>query len=938
MTANTSRIELSKQAIRDRALDFSKKHAGDHSEASEKQIFWNELFAIFGREVKEVGRFEEAARRLSTGRHGWVDLLVPGEMAVEHKSLGANLESAMDQLFDYLDSLDPVAAPWLVIACDFQNFYWKDLRSRQEGHFKLEELANNVELFWWLAGHQENTEFVDEEAANLVATGYMATLHDAVLNSGFDPHALREWLTRILFCLFADDTEVWERDLFKHHLFLNTRPDGADLGPTLAYLFQILNTPIEERAKNLDEDLAGFTYINGDLFGNSLPIPNCDEAIRTSLLEASKFDWSAISPAIFGSMFQNVMTPAERRHLGAHYTTESNILKTIRPLFLNELENELSAIRVTSSTQSRAALSAFHEKLAKLTFFDPACGCGNFLVIAYREIRRLETEVLSKLHLASQRGSEGAKRAFLLDHLLKVTVDQFYGIEIEEFPARIARTALYLMDHKANREISADFGAYFARFPIPSSPHIRIDNALMIDWDEVLPAERASFVFGNPPFVGSRMASPEQKIDQEHVWSGNRLQGKLDYVTNWFKVAATYAQGHPTRIAFVSTNSITQGEQPAIIWGELWKLGYHIDFAHSTFAWSSEASGKASVHVVIIGFSCSPPRKYRELFAYPELKSEPVRIEVKNISPYLAEGPDVALESRKTPLIAGVPPMLFGSMARDNGHISNISADTAEEIRRKDPIAARYLRRLIGADEMLNNIERYCLWLVDAKPEDLTHSPEILHRLAAVRKMREESKASSTRALAKSPGLFAQIAQPRTSYLAVPRVSSESRLYLPTQFFEAEVIASDATLIIPGADLVQFGFISSTMFMVWNRRVSGRLKSDMRISQEITYNNFPFPETDDNSRRKIEDSSRAVIAARLLHPNSSLADLYNPLSMPPALLRAHEDLDRVVDETFAPRKRFTLDEQRLEVLFDAYSRLASPLLARASDKQAGTVI
>jgi len=348
-------------------------------------------------------------------------------MAVEHKSRGENLDHAMTQLFDYLDDLPSAAAPWLVVACDFETFYWQDLRARTEGRFTLSELPEHVELFWWLAGHGESSVFADEEEANLVATGYMATLHDAVLASGYDPHALREWLTRILFCLFADNTNVWDKDAFRLHVLLNTNQDGSDLGPRLAYLFQLLNTPPERLPTNLDEDLAAFTYINGDLFSTTLSIPSCDEAVRDALLAACNFDWSVISPAIFGSMFQNVMTPAERRHLGAHYTTEENILKTIRPLFVDGLDAELVAIPDTRSPQARAALNAFHDKLASLTFLDPACGCGNFLVIAYREIRRLETEVLRRLFRHST-------AVFDVSQLLRVTVDQFYGIEIEEFP------------------------------------------------------------------------------------------------------------------------------------------------------------------------------------------------------------------------------------------------------------------------------------------------------------------------------------------------------------------------------------------------------------------------------------------------------------------------------------------------------------------------
>jgi hypothetical protein len=924
VTTHPEHVEFSKRALRERAAAFTIKHADDTSEAAERQIFWNDLFAIFGREVKEVGRFERAAQRLSTGRTGFMDLLVPGDMAVEHKSAGADLDAAMRQLFDYLDDLQPAATPWLVVACDFQQFFWQDLRSGREGRFTLAELPEHVELFWWLAGYGEATEFEDEEQANLVATGYMADLHDAMLASGYDAHALREWLTRILFCLFADDTDVWEPNAFKHHIFLNTRADGSDLGSSLAYLFQLLNTSPAARPTTLDEDLAAFTYINGDLFETTLPIPMCDEVIRNALLAACKFDWSAISPAIFGSMFQNVMTPAERRQLGAHYTTEENILKTIRPLFLDELEAELSRIPVANSAQSRATLNAYHDKLAGLTFLDPACGCGNFLVIAYREIRRLETEVLRKISTASKR--EGA---MVLDvaHLLKVTVGQFYGIEIEEFPARIARTALYLMDHKANRDFSREFGEYFARFPIPSSPHIAIANALRLDWNELLPARECHYIMGNPPFVGSRLATPEQKADQEAIWAGDRHQGKLDFVTNWFKLAAEYSDGHPVRCALVATNSITQGEQPAVLWKELHRHNVHIDFAHSTFAWSSEAKGRAAVHVVIVGFSTGANVGPHPLWVYSDLRGPGEMTLARNINPYLIDGPDIVIESRQKPIAPGVPPMLFGSMPRDNGHLSNITSEEADEIRATDPVAARYLRRFIGASEVVTGKERYCLWLLGADPVDLGHSPVLIERLGAVRAMRLDSKAASTRAMAATPGLFAQLAQPGVRYLAVPRHTSENREYLPTAFYEPDVIAGDSLLTIPGAEVGLFGILSSSMFMAWNRTVSGRLKSDMRISQEVTYNNFPFPAVDDARSRSLSDAAEAVLAARATHDHASLADLYEPLAMPPNLHSAHEQLDRVVDRLFAPRRKFEVDADRLAVLLEHYEALNSPLLA-----------
>ena len=912
-------IEISKRTIRERAIAFSRKHADDKSEAAEKQRFWIDFLSIFGVAEASEARFEFAAKRLSTGHRGYIDLLIPGEMAVEHKSAGEDLSKAMSQLFDYLDSLEPLAQPHLLIACDFQHFYWHDLNTRTQGRFTLDELSQHVELFWWLAGHRPTDVFEDEEAANLVATDYMAKLHDAVLASGYDPHALREWLTRILFCLFADDTEVWDRNAFKHYVFLRTRQDGSDLGSALDYLFQILNTPDDGRANTLDEDLASFTYINGDLFEARLSMPTCDEAIRSALLEACKFDWSAISPAIFGSMFQNVMTPAEQRQLGAHYTTEENILKTIRPLFLDDLEAELARIKVTTSARSREELDRFHDKLANLTFLDPACGCGNFLVIAYREVRRLETELLRKRAVAYKQPMD---QLMDVSHVLRVTVDQFYGIEIEEFPARIARTALYLMDHKANLEVSKEFGQYFARFPIPSSPHIAIANALRIDWNDVLPASEADFIFGNPPFVGSRMETDSQREDQEGVWPGHKRRGTLDYVTNWFKRAAEYARSFDIAIAFVATNSISQGEQPAVLRTELWGQGMTIHFAHRPFAWSSEAKGTAAVHVVIVGFSSRPRPALLRLWVYPDQRGKGILTEVANISPYLIGGPDVVVSSRQRPLVNDVPPMLFGSMPRDDGILSNISPESAEAIRRNDPIASKYLRRLMGGEEFLNGVERYCLWLLDGDPTDIASSPELQKRLAAVREWRLKSKAASTRSAASSPALFVQLAQPSSRYLAVPRVSSESREYLPTAYFDSDTIVSDLLFTIQNADLTLFGVMSSRAFTAWNRTISGRLESRVRVSQEITYNNFPWLTKHHPDSGQIEQAAKEVLESRGSFQDATLAQLYNPLAMPARLLAAHRALDVAVLNAYELASSAT-EAEVLARLLERYESLSS---------------
>ena len=928
MCALPDHVEMSKQAIRDHAMAFSKKWADATSEAGEKQLFWNDFFAIFGVSLKNVGFFEVIAERLSTKNHGWIDFLMPGRMGVEHKSAGKDLDEAMGQLLDYWDSLKPTDKPSLLVACNFQHFYWKDLEAHTEGSFDLEDLSKNVELFWWLAGHGTHEALEDEEEANLVATGYMATLYDAVRASGYDDHSLREWLTRILFCLFADDTEVWDRNAFSNYIYLHTRQDGSDLGQSLSYLFQILNTPDEDRAKNLDEDLAVFTYINGDVFETVLSIPTCNESTRDALLEACKFNWSAISPAIFGSMFQNVMTPAERRHLGAHYTTEENILKTIKPLFLDELEDELDKLRTTARSDTLAEIDKFHDKLASLTFLDPACGCGNFLVIAYRELRRLETGILRKRALASK---QSTAQVIDVGHLLKVTVGQFYGIELEEFPARIARTALYLMDHKANLEVSKEFGQYFARFPIPTSPHIVIDNALRMDWDSVLPADKADFVFGNPPFVGMYLMNEEQHEDNAIIFEDPSLKitrsGRLDYVACWYGKSVLYAGTRPIRFAFVSTNSITQGEQARSLQPFLMAHGYSVDFAHRTFAWSSEAKGTAHVHVVIVGFSKSGSVSPKRLFEYPEITSDPIEHPASNINFYLTDAPDVVIGKQSRPFMP-LPLLVKGSQPTDAGHLIVEPEDRADVL--ADPIASKYLRRLIGARGMLNNESRWCLWLVGANPQDLRNSPVLRQRLAAVATWRSTvSKTASVRALASVPALFTQIRQPSTRYLCIPRHSSENRRIIPMAMFEAEDIAHDSTLALSDPPMWLVGVLQSAMWMAWVRTVCGRLKSDIRVDPDLAYYAYPFGEDLLAKRDQVEACTHAMFAVRDEYPEDSLADLYDSLATPPTLVKAHDDLDRSVDSMFAPRrrKRFESDADRLGLLFERYEKLSAPLLA-----------
>jgi N-6 DNA Methylase len=651
--------------------------------------------------------------------------------------------------------------------------------------------------------------------------------------------------------------------------------------------------------------------------------------MREALLDACALDWSAISPAIFGSLFQSIMDEKARRNLGAHYTSEANILKLIKPLFLDELHAEFERIK-----GNRHKLVEFHTKLKQLTFFDPACGCGNFLVISYRELRELELQVLrADNELSAHKGQLSVD----VNNLIGVNVDQFYGIEIEEFPAQIAQVALWLVDHQMNLRVSVEFGLYFARIPLKSTPHIQHGNALRVDWNDVMPAQRCSYVLGNPPFLGYSYQSKEQKADLAGVMQGIHGAGVLDFVCGWYILAARYLHGSNTRAAFVSTNSITQGEHVAVLWGEMQRLGMHIHFAHRTFQWSNEAKGNAAVHCVIVGFGVDNTNN-KTIYEYEDIKGLPLAVPVKNINPYLIDAPTVFLPKRREP-ICHVPPMSKGSQPTDGG---NLLMDDAEKatLLAVEPQAAKWIRSFLGAEEFINHTARWCLWLVDCPPNELRALPEVMKRVQAVKNMRLASTKAATIELASSPAHFGEMRQPKTNYLLVPRVSSEKRTYVPIGFISHSTIASDATLIIPSASLFHFGVMTSAMHNAFMRFTCGRLKSDFRYSNTIVYNNYPWPgfageALSDKHRNAIEQAAQSVLDAREQFAGASLADLYDPLTMPPALLKAHQKLDAAVDAAYQPsggKNSFASDAERVAFLFELYQRITNLLPAPAVKK------
>ena len=930
-------MPLSWNEIKSRAMAFSRQWEDAADEKQQSIPFWIDFFEVFGIGNRRVASFEHAVKKHGGGQ-GYVDLFWPGQLLVEQKSRGKPLDPAFDQAMGYFPGIAERDLPHTLVVCDFARFRVIDLDNRREISFALADLHKHVRWFGFIAGYRAQ-EVKPQDPVNIKAAERMGRLHDVLRKSGYAGHPLEVLLVRLLFCLFADDTGIFQpAQLFRSLIEERTAADGSDLGPRLAQLFQVLNTPDAQRSRNLDEQLAAFPYVNGKLFDEPLPIADFDAPTREALLDACALDWSAISPAIFGSLFQSIMDEKARRNLGAHYTSEENILKLIGPLFLDELRAEFSKVR-----SNRNRLFDFHKKLRALTFLDPACGCGNFLVISYRELRALELDVLRAAALLE---GHAGQRSVDVHQLIGIDVDQFFGIEIEEFPAQIAQVALWLVDHQMNLRVSEEFGQYFARIPLVTSPRIVHGNALTIDWNTVLPAEQCSYVLGNPPFVGAKFMDGAQREDTRAVFAGIDNAGLLDFVAAWYVKAARYIKGSSplprtddasAKCAFVSTNSVTQGEQVGVLWGWLLAQGVHIHFAHRTFSWTNEARGKAAVHCVIIGFGLQD-RLGKVIYEYEDIRGEPHAVPATNINPYLVDAPDVVLPRRSKP-ISDAPEIGIGNKPIDGGNYL-FTTEERDAFVLREPASQKWFRRWLGADEFLNGYERWCLWLGDCPPTELRAMPEAMKRVQAVKILRLASRSAPTQKLAATPTRFHVENMPDTPYLVLPEVSSERRAFIPFGFEQPSTLCSNLVKIAPHASLFHFGVLSSTMHNAWVRYTCGRLKSDFRYSAAIVYNNFPWPfslpeaQTElaaaESARSAIESAAQAVLDARAQFPGSSLADLYDPLTMPPALLKAHQKLDTVVDKAYqlagGPRS-YKTDAERVAFLFTLYQRLTSLLPA-----------
>ena len=953
-------MPLSLNEIRKRATEFSKEWENVTDERAEAQTFWNNFFDVFGVARNRVASFEKPVKK-ADGHQGFIDLLWKGIVLVEHKSKGKNLDSAYQQAKDYFPGLKDEELPNYIVVSNFEDIKLYDLETGTDSEFKLKDLYKNINLFGFISGYQQRV-YKDQEPVNMKAAQLMGGLHDALLANGYEEHELEVMLVRLLFCLFAEDTTIFDRQQFTSYIELRTKEDGSDLGIHLAQLFQTLNTAGDKRQKNLDEQVAAFPYVNGSLFAEPLNLASFNSIMREKLLVCCYFDWSGISPAIFGSMFQSVMNPKERRNLGAHYTSEKNILKVIQGLFLDELRAEFESIKTNKSK-----LEKFQNKLSKLKFLDPACGSGNFLIITYRELRLLELEVL-KLLFKGQLVTDVSK-------LSKIDVDAFYGIEYEEFAAQIAQVAMWLIDHQMNIRLVTEFGDYFKRLPLKKSATIVHGNALRINWQSLLnpineydlvarhvniyledpdtsykainikakthtvytkgesisvPTITFNYILGNPPFIGTSYQNKEQKEDMSFVFQGLKSFGMLDYVTAWYLKAAQVIQNSETEVAFVSTNSIAQGEQPALLWNELFRLGIKIKFGHRTFKWNNEAKGNAAVHVVIIGFRFGEPTA-KTLYEYSDLNSEPLSRKAKNINPYLVVGDDITLPSITKP-ICPAPAMQSGSALRDGGFLI-ISDEERESFLTKHPEAKKLIKKFYSGDEFINGFHRWCLWLKDASPSELKKYPEILMRLEGVKKFREASSRDNTRRMAAFPYLFAEERQPLTDFLLIPKVSSENRAYIPIGYMTKEDIITDKNFFVPKALSYHFGILTSAMHMAWMRYTCGRLESRYSYSNTIVYNNFPWPqELPKQKIAGVEKLAQQVLKVRERFPESSLADLYDPLTMPADLVRAHQDLDKFVDTCYRPQP-FETEMQRIEYLFDLYKVYTQPLFGAEKKKR-----
>ena len=923
----------------DNAEAFIIKWKGTTSERGEAQSFTNDFFKIFGLDRKNLAQFEKPIQKKNESGVGFADLFWSGKLIIESKSAHLdkpkNWEKTLSQAEEYIDNLLPHQKPKFIMLMNFKRIQKYDVSILSTGKVKIkfltevpiEDLSKRLNEFAFFLEFASQLE-TDEEKVNQEAARRIANVYDAIERKGYDSNEISILLARILFCLFAEDTGIFERKQFENYVKNCT---GKTLGNKLLELFQVLNTPVKER-KKVNPELEKFPYVNGGLFDSKLnKVPHTTDALREALINCCTYDWSDISPVIFGSLFQAVMDNVERRSLGAHYTSEKNILRVLKPLFLDELQTEFENLK-----SSDTALENFRKKINGLTFLDPACGCGNFLVVAYRELRLLDIEFIRKKY---KDGIQYITDSGLINN---IHLDNFYGYEIDPTSAMIAEVAMWLTQHQMNMRLESKFGKAIPTIPLHEAANITNKNSLHIEWEgkkkfvKNKGDEKVVFdyIVGNPPFIGKQLQNEQQKKDISRIFEGVKGAGVLDYVACWYIKAAKYMNQHTnTKTALVSTNSIAQGEQTGILWNELfnnYKLKIH--FAHQTFKWLNEADGVAGVHCVVIGFG-KDNLKDKYIFEYPDIKSEPNKIKVKNINPYLVQGSDITVLKRRKP-ICNVPEISFGSMPNDGGNLL-LTDDEKKELIKNEPEAKKYIKPLISALEFLNGKKRWCIWLENIQPSEIKKINSINKRVLEVKKLRENSNREATKKLASTPWLFGEIRQPKSKYILIPRHSSENRKYIPIDLLDKENIVSDSCLSIDKINLFHFGVLTSKMHMVWVNYVCGRLESRYRYSNEIVYNNFPWPyEVAEKNKDLVEKLAKSIIEIRkkYIEAGNSFADLYGDF-MPKDLQKAHNELDKAVDKCYS-YSSFQNDSKRMEFLFDLYEKYTGDLFSESKSKKA----
>lgn len=921
---------------REAARRFINAWRGKGYEKGDTQRFWMSLLAdVFG--VDNVAEKIEFEKEVIIDRQTkFIDgYIASTKVLIEQKSLGKDLNKPIpqsggkmltpfEQAKNYANNMAFDEAPRWIITCNFSEFQIYDMNKpgAEPEVVKLENLQAEAYRLKFIMD-ESNKNISKEMEVSIQAGDIVGVLYDELLKQYKDPtndeslRSLNALCVRLVFCLYAEDAGIFGRHGMFHDYL--KRFEVRDLRRGLIDLFRVLDTKVADRDPYMDDDLAEFPYVNGGLFSDeNIEIPQLTEKIRELILaKASEdFDWSEISPTIFGAVFESTLNPETRRAGGMHYTSIENIHKVIDPLFLDDLKAELDVIKKITVAKTRGTkLTAFQEKLANLRWLDPACGSGNFLTESYISIRRLENEVL-KAKIEVEKGQIAGQIMFgdfESINPIKVSIGQFYGIEINDFAVTVAKTALWIAESQMMKETEDVVHMSLDFLPLKSYANIVEGNAIHMDWQSVISKDELNFIMGNPPFVGARIMSQDQKNDLLKVFDGWKNAGNLDYVSCWYKIAADYMVGTNIRTALVSTNSVSQGETVANLWKPLFDMGVGIDFAYRTFRWDSEAKIKAHVHCVIIGFSMNAIKQNKVIYDGEEVLS------VSNINGYLVDAANIFVESRKKP-ICKVPEIGIGNMPIDGGFYL-FSKEDKETFVEKEPKADKWFKLWYGSQEFINRKPRYCLWLGECPPNELRSMPECMKRVEAVKEFRESSSRASTKKLASTPTCFGTTNMPKTNYILLPKVSSERRRYIPMGFMTPDVLCSDLVFVIPDATLFHLGVLTSNVHMAWVRAVCGRLKSDYRYSKDIVYNNFPWPEVTEEQKNKIEKTAQGILDARALYPDSSFADLYDPLTMPPQLRKAHVANDKAVMQAYGFNIKETSEADCVAALMELYQKM-----------------